>query len=91
MPGHLGRCPYCREAVPDVKVSRSSHGNGREEMRRGLLAILLAAVMQYFAGGYSNFTVPVQIVPLVTTYLIPLLFFAGVGLLLYGGFLRLRS
>jgi hypothetical protein len=54
--------------------------------------MLLAAVIYYFAGGYgAPLRLPVQIVPAVTNYLLPLLFLGGLGLTVYGLFLRIKS
>ncbi len=53
--------------------------------------MLLAGVIQYFAGGYSSFTVPVGVPPLVTAYLAPVVFLSGLGLLIYGFYLRAKS
>ena len=89
---HLTQCPYCREAVPQVQLSRRMGPNGRVQMRRGLLYMLLAAVIYYFAAGYAApLWLPVQILPMVVKYLLPLLFLAGLGLTLYGFFLRIKS
>jgi len=41
--------------------SRPRSTAGRLQIRRGLLYMLLAGVIQYFAGGYSSFTVPVGV------------------------------
>src|SRR2546423_8812045 len=54
MAAHLTQCPFCREAVPQVQLSRRAGPNGREQIRRGLLYILLGGVIHYFAGGYGN-------------------------------------
>src|SRR5256885_13985706 len=51
MAAHLTQCPFCREAVPQVQLSRRAGPNGREQIRRGLLYILLGGVIHYFAGG----------------------------------------
>ena len=90
---HLMQCPFCREAVPQVQLSRrSSSGAGREQTRRGLLCMLLAAIVYYFAGGYgAPLRIPIEIVPAVTNYLLPLLFLSGLGLTLYGFIQKLRS
>ena len=88
---HLRQCPFCREMIPEVPVPRRSGSDGRREVRRGLLYMLLAAVIYYFAGGYSEIKLPLTIAPAVTTYLSPLLFFSGLGLSLYGVVLRFRS
>jgi hypothetical protein len=89
----LTQCPFCREAVPQVQLSRRRGGaDGREQTRRGLLCMLLAAVVYYFAGGYgAPLRIPIEIVPAVTNYLLPLLFLSGLGLTLYGFIQKIRS
>ncbi len=78
--------------IPERRASRRSRSNGRQQIRRGLLYMLLAAVIYYFAAGYAApLKPPVQVVPFVTNYLSPLLFLGGLGLTLYGLFLRVRS
>ena len=72
-------------------VSRGHRLEAREKLRRGLFYILLAAIIHYFAAGYSSFTLPVVIPGFVTLYLTPLLFFAGIGYEFYGAFLYLKS
>jgi hypothetical protein len=92
MAAHLTQCPFCREAVPQVQLTRRSGPNGRQQMRRGLLYMLLGAVAYYFAAGYAApLWLPVQVLPVVTSYLLPLLFFGGLGLSIYGLFLRFKS
>jgi hypothetical protein len=92
MAGHLNQCPYCREMVPQVRLSRPKSSDGRSQIRRGLLYMLLAAVIYYFAGGYgAPLRLPVQIVPAVTNYLLPLLFLGGLGFSIYGLILKARS
>ena len=88
----LSRCPFCREEITDVRfVSRGHRVEARDKMRRGLFYILLAAIIHYFAAGYSSLTLPVAIPGFVTLYLTPLLFFAGIGYEFYGALLYLRS
>ena len=53
--------------------------------------MLLGAVIYYFSGGYSPLPLPVNISPLVNTYLAPIIFLGGLGMSLYGMFLRIRS
>ena len=92
MAAHLTQCPYCREAVPQVQLTRRTGPDGKAQMRRGLLYMLLAAVIYYFAAGYAApLWLPVQVLPVVVNYLLPLLFLAGLGLTVYGLFLRFRS
>ncbi len=89
---NLTQCPFCREVVPQVRLSRLGAPGGRAQIRRGLLYMLLAAVIYYFAGGYAApLQLPVQIAPIVSQYLSPLLFLSGLGLALYGLYLRVKS
>lgn len=88
----FNRCPFCREEIRDVRiVGRAYKKEGRVQMRRGLLYILLAVTIHYFAGGYSAFQLPVVVPAFVTAYLTPLLFLAGVGLEVYGVYLYIRN
>jgi hypothetical protein len=66
--------------------------DGRQQIRRGLLYMLLASVIYYFAGGYgAPLRIPVEILPIVTNYLLPLLFLGGLGFTLYGLLLKAKS
>jgi hypothetical protein len=94
MAAHLTQCPFCREAVPQVQLSRRAGPDGRWQIRRGLLYMLLGGVIHYFAAGYGapfQIPLPVPVLPLVTQYLTPLIFLGGLGLTLYGLFLRIKS
>lgn len=86
------QCPFCREANPEIPQPRALTGpGGRHQIRRGLLYMLLAGVIYYFSGGYSAFTLPIAVNSAVNNYLAPLLFLGGLGLALYGVYLRYRS
>lgn len=88
----LNQCPFCREMVPQVRLSRASSGAGRTQVRRGLLYMLLAGVIYYFAAGYAKpLQVPIAIQPAVVNYLAPLLFLGGLGLTLYGLIQKAKS
>ena len=88
---HLSRCPFCREAIPEGRVAaRQFVAEGRAKIRRGLLYMLLAGIIHYFAAGYSGMRLPVEIPSLLTRYLTPLLFFCGLGMGLYGAYLSAR-
>ncbi len=91
---HLVQCPFCREAVPQVQLTRRTGPDGRQQIRRGLLYMLLAGVIHYFAAGYGDpfrIPLPAPVLPLVTQYLTKLLFLGGLGMTLYGLFLKFRS
>jgi hypothetical protein len=87
----MNHCPFCREEVREVRLSVRAGKDGRREVRRGLIYMLLGAVIHYFAGGYSALSLPYPLNPLVTTYLSPAVFLGGMALCLYGVFLRMRS
>ncbi|HKV25240.1 MAG TPA: hypothetical protein VJN93_11670 [Candidatus Acidoferrum sp.] len=91
VPIRLHRCPYCREDVPEVRLAAKAGKNGKKEIQRGLMYMLLGAVIYYFAGGFSGFKLPVAISPWVSAYLAPLVFLGGLGMCLYGIFLKMRS
>jgi hypothetical protein len=89
---HLERCPFCREAIPASRIAvRPFVAEGRAMIRRGLLYMLLAGVIHYFTAGYSGISLAVAIPSLVTQFLTPLLFLCGLGLGLYGVYLRART
>jgi len=91
---HLTQCPFCREAVPQVQLSRRTGPDGHHQIRRGLLYMLLAGVIYYFAAGYGRpfqIPLPAPALSLVTQFGAPLLFLGGLGLTLYGLFLKFRS
>jgi len=91
---HLRQCPFCREAVPQLQLSQRRGPDGRRQMRRGLLYMLLAGVIHYFAAGYASpfqIPLPAPALPVVTQYLTPLLFLGGLAMTLYGLYLKMRS
>jgi len=92
----LERCPFCREAIPGVRLgtgarSGGGSGDGRANIRRGLLWLLLGGVIYYFAGGHSGLRLPMEIPGFVNVYLTPILFLGGAGMALYGLFQKMRS
>jgi hypothetical protein len=88
----LAQCPHCREDLaPPAEVHVYRPGIGRAQMRRGMLYMWLSAIFYYFAAGYSGLHLPFAVPSALTEYLLPFLFLAGTGMLLYGIFLRLRS
>jgi len=91
---HMNQCPFCREMqpqMPQVRLSGAS-GRGGQQIRRGLLYMLLAGVIYYFAAGYAKpLEIPIAIQPAVVNYLSPLLFLSGMGLALYGLILKAKS
>ena len=94
MPAYLAQCPHCREMAPEVRLSRrTTRSRGTVQVRQGLLWMLLAVVVRYFAAGHSamHLPIPVTISPEVTFYLTSLLFLAGAGLGISGLVLRMRA
>ncbi|HEY2547716.1 MAG TPA: hypothetical protein VGI46_16715, partial [Candidatus Acidoferrum sp.] len=88
VPSRLNRCPNCREEVTEVRLSVRAGKDGRREVRRGLIYMFLAAVIYYFGGGYSPMSLPYSLSPIVTSYLAPVVFLGGLGMSLYGVYLR---
>ena len=81
-------CPNCREAIPEpIAVHKTPQGGA--EIRRGLLYILLAAVVYYLASPQGPLPIPFHIPTMVTTYLLPLVFLLGLGFAIYGGMRRI--
>lgn len=82
-------CPHCKESLPEIRVAQTTvvervSKRKSSKVRRGLLYMLLAAVVQYFSGGYSVMNLPFPIAPIITVYLAPLLFLSGFGLFVFG-------
>ena len=74
-----------------MHLSARTGKNGRREIRRGLLYMLMGAVIYYFTGGYSALSLPFPVSPWISTYLAPIVFLGGLGMWLYGVYLRMRS
>lgn len=86
-------CPFCRETLPEAgpRSVRFRSVAGTTQIRRGLLYMLLAGVLYYFAGGYSTFQLPPNITWLLTQWALPLLFLGGLGLAVYGVYCRITG
>lgn len=78
-------CASCQAELPAIRQRvGSSNEASRRLIRRGMLWMLLAGVLYYFAAGYGALEFPVAIAPMLTGWVLPLLFLAGLGLLAYG-------
>ncbi|MBI1738204.1 MAG: hypothetical protein HYR58_03060 [Acidobacteria bacterium] len=86
---NVKQCPNCREAIPDRVEIRKGPAAGGTEIRRGLLYMLLGATLYYFASPGSPLPIPFPVPPVVTRYLLPLLFLSGLGFALFGGLRRI--
>jgi hypothetical protein len=87
VPVDCEQCPTCREALPEVRAAAvRSTAERPSEIRRGMLAMLLAGVIHYFSGGYSAMNLPYPVNPVITVYVSPMLFLSGLGLVVYGFF-----
>ncbi len=85
-------CPNCRESLQGVQAFTPHRPpQGGPEIRRGLLYMLLAAVLYYFAGGHSPLEFPVPFAHFLTDYLLPFLFLCGLGLVAFGLYRRVRG
>lgn len=92
---NLSQCPNCREVMGPAPAAgfRGYRGTqGGPEIRKGLLWMLLASVIHYFADGHEPWLqIPVDIHPYVVEYLVPLLFLCGAGIVVLGIYRRLTS
>jgi len=84
-------CPHCHFTIPQVQLTEHRDTHNEIEIRKGLLYVLLAAVIHYFAAGYSSFQVPYPVQPILTLCLTPLLFLGGLGLVLHGYLLHRKT
>ncbi len=75
------------DALKDPDVGEKGSGM----IRRGLLYMLLAAVLFYFAGGYNPMEFPLNVIPPVLDIYLPLLFLGGLGMVLLAMIRRPRS
>jgi hypothetical protein len=86
------QCAYCRETLPETpRVKNVPTNEGESEIRRGLMFMLLATLIAYFAGGYSGMKLPVPVLPTLNAYVTPLLFLSGLGLAGRGFYLRHKT
>lgn len=87
----LNRCPFCREEQPEVRLTGKVFKQGGHQIRRGLLYMLLGAVIHYFGGGYSALKLPISVDPMYVDYFAEIVVLGGLGMSLYGLYLRWRS
>ncbi len=91
VPERLTQCPHCREAIPEIRLSKRDYPQARRKIRQGLLLMLMAAVVYYFAAGYGAWQLPPAIQPMAATYASPFLLFLGLVLAIHGLYLNLKS
>ena len=66
-----------------VSSAVASRGGQRNQIRRGLLYMLLAVLVHYALQRSGTLNLPFAIPP-ITLYLTPIIFLGGLGLALYG-------
>ncbi|MGH9864495.1 MAG: hypothetical protein ACRD4H_03700 [Candidatus Acidiferrales bacterium] len=78
-----------------VKASSSSRFRGTGKggpLRRGLLYMMIVAFIYYLLSTNSPLKIPVvPFAPILTGYLLPLFFLAGLGFTMYGIFFEVRN
>lgn len=99
----LAQCSFCRETLPESWSSGPGNSlaakrepdwlaeTADRKVHKGLLFMLLAGVIGYFGSGSSALKLPVAVPQVIVSYLSLLLFLGGLGLCVYGLYLRHRS
>ena len=85
---YRSECPACHESFTKMPVKFVPRDEKKNGVRRGLLCMLFATAVHYLLGGYLSVTLPFAVSPLVTAYLAPVLFLAGLALVIRGYYLR---
>jgi len=85
-------CFHCREALPAFSAGRARNpAAGYQEIRRGVLYMILAGAIHYAMARISELDLPIEIPAMVSDYLTLFLGLGGLGLFLYGWVLKLRG
>jgi hypothetical protein len=91
-------CPHCHETLPERRVpgtaseaGAASAGSRETTFRRGLLYMLTVAFIYYFLSPASPLKLPVPFAPLLTRYLLPFFFLAGMAFALFGIYQSVRE
>ncbi len=78
----MAEVKYQMQKMWDALQDTDAGEVGSGMIRRGLLYMLLAAVLFYFAGGYNPMEFPLNVIPPVLDIYLPLLFLGGLGMVL---------
>lgn len=91
IPTTVRECPFCHEYIPEVRVSsESSAGAGKSAVRRGLWYMLVLAIIYFVFSGQTPLKIHVPYQDLFMTDVLPVLFFAALGFVVYGLYARMR-
>jgi hypothetical protein len=88
IPAEVLQCPHCgaklRPYVAEPGQGAHTPVDPQALIRRGLLWMLLAGAVFYFAAGHSPWELPFRFHPMLADWVLPLLFLAGFGQMGYG-------
>ena len=85
-------CPLCHETLPELRALKTSSSSGRGgPLRRGLMYMMIVAFVYYLLSANSPLKIYVPFAPILTTYLLPLVFLAGLSFAMYGIFLEVKG
>lgn len=91
IPTTVRECPFCHEYIPEVRVNTEpSSSPGNSIVRRGLLYMLVLAAIYFVLSGQTPLKITVPYQALIMADILPVLFFAALGFVIYGLYVRMR-
>ena len=91
IPATVRECPFCHEYIPEVRVTAEASSDfGKSAVRRGLWYMLFLAIIYFVLTGQTPLKINVPYQSLFLADILPVLFFASLGFVLYGLYLRMR-
>lgn len=91
IPTTVRECPFCHEYIPEVRVtSAPSSDFAKSAVRRGLWYMLILAVIYFVLSGQTPLKITVPYQSLFMADILPVLFFADLGYVVYGFYTRMK-
>ncbi|HKW90112.1 MAG TPA: hypothetical protein VJN21_15275 [Candidatus Acidoferrales bacterium] len=91
IPATVRECPFCHEYIPEVRVAADSPSHlGKSAVRRGLWYMLVLAAIYLVLSGQTPLKINVPYQDLFMADILPVLFFAALGFVVYGFYIRMK-